>query len=635
MATTLNGMILESMENYAALPALKIRDGEVFKPITYRELGQVIQKLGTGLLDIGIGKGDRVGLISDNRYEWIMCDLAILGTGACDVPRGSDSTPKELEYILRHAEIGTAFVENRSQLDKVYAIAETLPDLKNLVLIENPGKLDRKRYRAIRVHTMQDLIEKGEALLAKGDHRFLKASRRVKPDDLATIIYTSGTTGEPKGVMLTHRNIMHNAVNSNKNVPITTGDRFLSILPAWHSFERSVEYVLLYVGASNAYSKPTAQVLLKDFETEKPNYITSVPRIWESLHSAILYKIGKESAVRRALFHLFVWAGIRRHKSVLMLKNLMPRFSPTGAFKRLFEVLTSSLAAAALKPAVLLGDKLVYAKIREKTGGELKAGISGGGALPSHVDDFFAGVGLTVLEGYGLTETSPIVAVRTFERPVPYTVGQLLPEVEVKIVDESGAELPRGMKGIIMVRGPLVMKGYYRNRQATEQVLHPDGWLNTGDLGRFTLDGELQITGRAKDTIVLLGGENVEPLPIEQKLGECALILQAMVVGQDRKKLGALIVPNFESLKAFAETEKIPFTSVEALLEDERVIGAYRQEIRALISHKNGFKTNELLTTFKLLPREFEVGKELTHTLKMKRNLIADMFGEHIEAMYR
>jgi long-chain acyl-CoA synthetase len=428
---------------------------------------------------------------------------------------------------------------------------------------------------------------------------------------------------------------MHNAVNSNKNVPITTGDRFLSILPAWHSFERSVEYVLLYVGASNAYSKPTAQVLLKDFETEKPNYITSVPRIWESLHSAILYKIGKESAARRALFHLFVWAGIRRHRSVLKLTNLMPRFAPTGALRRFFEVLSSSLAAAALKPAVLLGDKLVYGKIREKTGGKLKAGISGGGALPSHVDDFFAGVGLTVLEGYGLTETSPIVAVRTFERPVPYTVGQLLPEVEVRIVDECGAELPKGKKGIIMVRGPLVMKGYYRNREATEKVLQQDGWLNTGDLGRFTLNGELQITGRAKDTIVLLGGENVEPLPIEQKLGECALIHQAMVVGQDRKKLGALIVPSFENLKSFADAEKIPYASIETLLEDERVVNAYRQEIRTLISHKNGFKTNELLTTFTLLPKEFEVGKELTHTLKMKRNLIADMFRERIEAMYR
>ena len=238
MATTLNEMVFESAEKYADLPALKIREGEVFKPISYREFAQVIRKLGTGLIEMGIGKGDRVGLISDNRYEWIMCDLAVLGTGACDVPRGSDSTPKELEYILAHAEIETAFVENATQLDKVYAIAENLPLLKHLILIEDAGELDRKRYRAVRVHTMRGLIERGEALVAKGDDRFLNASRAVRPDDLATVIYTSGTTGEPKGVMLTHRNIMHNAVNACKNVPITTGDRFLSILPAWHSFER-------------------------------------------------------------------------------------------------------------------------------------------------------------------------------------------------------------------------------------------------------------------------------------------------------------------------------------------------------------------------------------------------------------
>ena len=634
MAATLNEMILESIEKYADLPALKIRTGDLFKPISYRELGEVIEKLGTGLIDLGIGKRERVGLISDNRYEWIMCDLAVLGTGACDVPRGSDSTPQELEYILRHAEINTAFVEDKVQLDKIYSIAESLPDLKTLIVIADDVKINKRHYRYIRVETMKGVIARGEELLKKGDRRYLRASRRVKPDDLATIIYTSGTTGVPKGVMLSHRNIMHNAVGSPVNVPITTGDRFLSILPAWHSFERSVEYVLLYVGASNAYSKPTAQVLLKDFATEKPTYVASVPRIWESLYSAIHYKISKESFVRRALFHGFVWAGIARHKSKMRAKNQMPRFEPAGKAKRFFEMIGSGAAAAFLKPAVCLGDKLVYSKIREKTGGKLKAGISGGGALQNHVDDFFAGVGIRVLEGYGLTETSPIVAVRTFERPIPYTVGQLLPETWVKIVDESGAELPRGRRGTIMVKGPLVMKGYYRNREATKSVLSADGWLNTGDLGRFTLDGEIQITGRAKDTIVLLGGENIEPMPIEQKLGECRFIRQAMVVGQDKKRLGVLLVPDFEALKEYSDDEKIRYSDLDDLLTNGRVLDLYRDEIRSRISHKNGFKTNELITSFKLLPREFEVGKELTHTLKMKRNLISDTYRDQIECMY-
>ncbi len=635
MATTLNEMIRESAEKYGSLPALKIREGEVFQPITYKELWDIIEALGTGLIDLGIGRGDHIGLISDNRYEWIMCDLAVLGIGARDVPRGSDSTAQELEFILRHAEIETSFVENAKQLNKLYAIAENLPELKNLIVISDDDKIHPDDYPLINVFTMKGMREKGKKLVENGDTRFRDAAAAVSADDLATIIYTSGTTGEPKGVMLSHGNIMHNVINSPKNVPITTGDRFLSILPAWHSFERTVEYILLYVGASNAYSKPTAQILMKDLELEKPNYIASVPRIWEALYNAIHYKISKESALKRSLFHTFVNAGIKHTKSRLRMKKLTPVFRPQPLFSRFGDYFVSVLRMILLRPAVLIGDRLVYSQIREKTGGELKAGISGGGALQEHIDDFFAGIGLCVLEGYGLTETSPIVAVRTFERPVPYTVGPLLREVEVKIVDENGRELPRGEKGIIMVKGPLVMQGYYKNEKATKEVLLPDGWLNTGDLGRLTHTGELQITGRLKDTIVLLGGENIEPAPIEQRLSASRFIRHVMVIGQDRKLLGALIVPDFEELKSFAENEHISYSGIDDLIQNPQIKSLYRGEIKALISPKHGFRAVEYISNFTLLPNEFEIGKELTHTLKMKRNLISDLYRGHIDSMYR
>jgi len=635
MSSTLNEMIMESAEKFSELPALKIREGEIFKPISYRKLYEIIQKLGTGLIDLGVKKDDRIGLISDNRFEWIMCDLAILGTGACDVPRGSDTTPQEIEYILRHSEVETVFVEDKNQLEKIYAIGENLPALKNLILISSEKETDPQNYSLMNIYTMDGLIKKGEELIAGGDRRFLNTSKAVKPDDVATIIYTSGTTGEPKGVMLTHQNIMHNVRNGPRSVPITKGDRFLSILPAWHSFERTCEYILLYVGASNAYSKPTAQVLLKDFETEKPNYIVSVPRIWEALYNAIHYKISKESAIKRGIFHFFVKTGIRYHKSRMRYKGLLPYYRPKKMFERMGEVLVSATRAFLLKPVIAVGDRLVYSKIREKTGGCLLAGISGGGALQSHVDDFFAGVRLRVLEGYGLTETSPIVAVRTFERPVPYTVGPLLEEVQVKIVDERGKKLPPGQKGIIMVKGPLVMKGYYRDPETTKKVITHDGWLNTGDLGRMTYEGELQITGRAKDTIVLLGGENIEPLPIEQKLTESIFIYQVMVVGQDKKTLGALIVPDFEKLEIYARNTGIEYASRDELLEHPTVKNLYRTEIKSLISPKNGFRAVEYIPTFSLLSREFEIGRELTQTLKIRRNIIADAYGEHIASMYR
>jgi long-chain acyl-CoA synthetase len=571
MATTLNEMIRESAQKYGDLPALKIREGEVFQPITYKELWDIIEALGTGLIDLGIGKGDHIGLISDNRYEWIMCDLAILGTGARDVPRGSDSTAQELEFILRHAEIETSFVENAKQLNKLYAIAENLPELKNLIVISDEDEIHPDDYPLINVFTMKGVREKGKKLVENGDIRFRDAASAVSADDLATIIYTSGTTGEPKGVMLSHGNIMHNVISAPKNVPITTGDRFLSILPAWHSFERTVEYVLLYVGASNAYSKPTAQILMKDLELEKPNYIASVPRIWEALYNAIHYKISRESVLKRSIFHAFVNTGIKHHKSLLRMKKLTPVFRPQPLFSRFGEYIASVFRMVLLQPAVLIGDRLVYSQIREKTGGELKAGISGGGALQEHIDDFFAGIGLCVLEGYGLTETSPIVAVRTFERPVPYTVGPLLRDVQVKIVNENGRELPRGEKGVVMVKGPLVMQGYYKNEKATREVLFPDGWLNTGDLGRLTYTGELQITGRLKDTIVLLGGENIEPSPIEQKLSASRFIRQVMVIGQDRKLLGALIVPDFEELKSYAESEHISYVGIDDLIKNPQI----------------------------------------------------------------
>jgi long-chain acyl-CoA synthetase len=635
MPSTLNEMIQESVGKYGDLPALKIRRGEVFHPISYRELGRMIEELGTGLIDLGVKRGEHLGLIADNRYEWMICDLAILGTGACDVPRGCDATPQEIEFILRHAGIGTVFVENRSQLEKLYAIAENLPELKTFILMCDGESVDPARFRLITLHTMESLMERGKELLKNGDTRFRERGGRVGPDDLATIIYTSGTTGQPKGVMLTHRNIMHNVINAPKNVPITRGDRFVSFLPTWHSFERTVEYVLLHVGASNAYSKPAAQVLIKDFEAEKPHYVSSVPRIWEALYNAILYKISRESTIRRALFHFFVQIGIRHHRHRMTYKNLMPKFEPGRLFSRPAEIITSGAALLWLTPLRALGDRLVFSKIRERTGGELKAGISGGGALPSHIDEFFAGVGLCVLEGYGLTETSPIVAVRTFERPVPYTVGPLLRGVEVKIVDERGTPLSRGARGLIMVRGDLVMKGYYKDQKATKKVLDPDGWLNTGDLGRLALAGELQITGRAKDTIVLTGGDNIEPMPIEQKLTESRYVHQVIIIGQDRKTVGALIVPDFEALHEYAAQEGVAFREDRDLIESPAIRSLFRREIKELISPKNGFRAVEYVSSFRLLPRAFEVGKELTQTLKMKRNFISDIYREDIQALYR
>jgi len=401
------------------------------------------------------------------------------------------------------------------------------------------------------------------------------AARR--PEDIAVILYTSGTTGTPKGVVLEHRNIAHNLRVLPPLVDIRAGDVWVSVLPPWHSFEMTVQLAAFSLGCCTVYSDKRR--LRDDLRAYRPHFFASVPRVWESVREGALKAIREKGPLARALF-----------RAALFASRLRLRGNPL------------------LLPLDLLGRKLFYGKIRAATGGRLKCAISGGGYLPLEVDEFFAAAGVRLLVGYGLTETAPVVALRRPEANVLGTIGRPVPETEVRV----------GPTGTLLVRGPQVMRGYYRDEALTRRVLDSSGWFDTGDLGRMTPEGDLVFVGRAKDTIVLSGGENVEPEPIENRLRQSPLIEQIMLVGQDRKTLGALVVPREEA-------------ATDPCLE-ERLRELFRQRTGPAA----GQPPWETVARFVVLREPFTPENGLlTATLKMRRHLIAERYRDAIEGLYR
>jgi long-chain acyl-CoA synthetase len=626
MYTTLPEMFAATVAAHGHRPAFKVKDRDAFRAITFAQLDQSVRDFSAGLINLGVTAGEHVGLVADNCLPWIISDLAILHAGAADVPRGSDSTADELAYILGHAEVRVAILENGDQLTKIDARRERLPHLSTCIVMDE-GFTETSKH----VLRFDAVVERGGALRAKGDRALEERAAAIRRDDLATIIYTSGTTGEPKGVQLSHGNLLHQVNVIPDVVTFTPEDRFLSLLPPWHSFERAAEYVAIAYGCSTAYT--SVKDVGADLLLERPTYMASVPRIWESIYDKVLVTVAKQGRRKAALFRGLIAIAEAYKRLDRIARGAEPRYEVQGYFAEKATRAVARVRATALAPLYRLADRK-FAPIRAKTGSCLKGAISGGGALPAHVDRFFDAVGIEILEGYGLTETAPVLAVRLPGQAKLGTVGPVIPGTQVKIVGPSGESLAPGETGVIHVKGPQVMRGYYKRSDATQAVLSRDGWLNTGDLGRLTLTGELAITGRAKDTIVLLGGENVEPKPVEKALSESPYVAQVMVVGQDQKALGALIVPNEEQVMAHCKEAGLACaTYPEALVHDE-IRSLFTCEMRRLVCAERGFKPHERVRRFALLPEPFSVGRELTHTLKMRRNVIAQMYADEIAGMF-
>ncbi len=603
----------------------------VFQPIKWGELYETARQLGAGLLSLQVKRNDHIGIISDNRKEWLMADMAMLAIGCADVPRGSDSMPNEIAYILKHANCAVSFVENETQYQKLLGIKPSLPSLETIVVMDEDFETLADRQQGVRVLTFQGLMELGRSYLEKNQTCFEEEIEKSTPEELATIIYTSGTTGEPKGVMLSHANYMHQIQAPHKPLDVSERDVFMSVLPVWHSFERAVEYFVLFAGCTMGYSQPISQVLREDFQKLRPTVLPSVPRIWERFKQTVYKTVNDEGGLKKALFNFFISIGSTHAKLLTRFRGLKPQFEKRSRF---LDMLVAFFPLLLLTPLRLLGNLLVFKKLKARLGGRFRFGVSGGGALPPHVDDFFAAAGILLLEGYGLTESSPIVSVRDCRRPVPDTIGVPLSGVEVKVVDESGNVLAPGQKGVLHVKGLNIMQGYLKKPEETSAAVDVEGWLDTGDLAMLTHRGEIKILGRVKETIVLLGGENIEPAPIEDTLNESEFIEQAMVVGQDKKNLAALIVPNMEAVEEYAKTYGIVYEDTGDLLSHDEITNLIMGEIGSRVNPRRGFKLFERINRIRLLPEPFEVGTQITHTLKLKRNVIADMLAHEIEELF-
>ncbi|MDD4278685.1 MAG: AMP-binding protein, partial [Candidatus Sumerlaeales bacterium] len=462
------------------------------------------------------------------------------------------------------------------------------------------------------------------------DYDFDKIREEVSIDDLATIVYTSGTTGIPKGVMLTHSNLISQLIYLDAGLrdDYPPGLKQLAMLPAWHAYERMAEYFLTYQIIPTLYYT-SKRHLKRDIVDIQPAVIPCVPRIWEMIFENIRTQVSKQSPFKQKMFHFFVDFGklyiYCRRKAFNLELRKVKRSILDRAVQLLFVML--------LYPLYKFADVIVFKKIRNTIATHLVAAISGGGSLSPYIDDFFETIGIVLLNGYGLSETSPVIAVRSLKHNVRGSVGRVAEKTDIEIRSEDGVALPQGKSGQIWIRGPQVMKGYYKNEEETRKVL-VDGWFNTGDLGWLSCTGDLVISGRAKDTIVLSSGENIEPEPIEGMLRESPLIADLVVIGQDRKSLSALVIPDMAYL---AEALNLPpETSPKDIVANSKATQLVKQEIVALMKEHGGFKAHEMIQQILLLDEPFtEANGLLTQTLKPKRNPISKRYAEEIDKLYR
>jgi len=565
--------LVESFKNRYS-PCLSAQ--ALYNTIHFVEAYNIIKNLSRGFLDSGILPGDRVMIVSKNSPEWMLTSLGLNYAGIIDVPRSEKASDSEINYIVKHSAPKLIIVDDEKTFER-------LKDHKNIMSFKKISGIT----------CFEDIKQKG-----KESETEIPA---VYPETVASHLYTSGTTGEPKGAELSHENYTSNIMALMARKIVNDKDKATSVLPLWHVFERMVQYMLLAHGAEIFYS--SIYDLKKDIKEQKPTLISVVPRILDNIYSkSILSKIRQFGFVKKSLFNASI-----QMSALARRKGLNPL--------RLF-------GAAPL--AVM--ERIMFKKLREELGGRLRKVISGGGKLPLEVETFFFAAGIPVLEGYGLTETSPVIAVREIDNNEPGTVGKPLENLKVKILDpESGKELPRGKTGVVFVKGPSVMKGYYKNAYETEKVFS-DGWFDTGDLGTIRKNGNLEIKGRIKNIIVLSNGENISPERIEDTLKKSPMISNTIVVGQDWKSLGALIEPDFEAIGEIIEN----FTGN---LDDPEVIKKFKHEIREYVNPLTGFREFECISAFRLLKRPLKYGKEITETLKVKRNVVEAEFSSEIKSL--
>lgn len=563
----------------------------VYEPIPYDSLEQDVQYFGAFLRENGISPKDRVAILSENRPGWYLADMAILNIGAIDVPLYPSLPPNQIEYILRNCSAKGIVVSNMLQLGKILSIWQNLPDL-NLVIVMN--RLEEPIEEVIDLNRVK---EAGSKIL--DSKPWILDGIKVEPDDTATIIYTSGTTGLPKGVMLTHGNLCENVKSCSSVIRLDETDCSLSFLPLSHAYERTGGYYLLFACGAAIYLAESIETISLNIAEAKPTIIFTVPRLFDRMKANMLKQISSESAIKQKIFNWAVKTGEQYHRQM----NEKNRASITLSIQH------------------NLADKLVYHKIRKKFGGRLRYFVSGGAALPQKIGEFFQALGINILEGFGLTETSPVTNVNRPDKIKFGTVGPAVKNVQVKIAED----------GEILLKGPNIMKGYWQDETATKEVIR-DGWFYSGDIGEIDRDGYLKITDRKKHIIVTSGGKNIAPQPIENLIIESAFVDQVIVIGEKRPFLIAVIVPDFVKLNEYAAQNSISAKTNKELIENKAIQQIYEKLMRNI---SRQLATHEKVRKFLLIEEAFSIEKgNMTPTMKLKRKTITEKYAQEIDKVY-
>lgn len=592
---------------------------------TYEQLNQQIQKFAAGLQALGVVSTEngtstppRVALFADNSPRWMIADQGIIAAGAADVVRSGSADIDELVYILRDSGSISLVVEDLALLKKLSDRLQDLPIHLIIILSEEDPNPDENLP-----------VVKFSQVIATGEDRPLKPANQ-NLETLATLIYTSGTTGKPKGVMLTHGNLLYQINAIATVIQPQPGECTLNILPTWHSFGRTGEYFFLSQGCTQIYTNK--RYLKKDFQEYKPHYVISVPRIWESIYEAVQKQLREQPANKQKLAKFFLDVSQRYIEARRISQGLVLQINPPSQSEKLI----GSLQSWGLWPIHKLGEKIVYQKIRQATGGRLKFAVSGGGSLAMHLENFFEIIGTDLLVGYGLTETSPVLSARRYWENLRGSAGKPIPGTEIKIVEpETRKSLAAGEKGVVWARGPQIMAGYYQNPEATQKAIDSEGWFDTGDIGWITPGNDLVLTGRAKDTIVLTNGENIEPQPIEDACARSQYIDQIMLVGQDQKFLGALIVPNIEAVELWAAPGNPSESKPQIDWESQAVQELFRQELNREVKNRPGYRPDDRIGPFRLILEPFTIENGMmTQTLKIKRPVVTEHYRDMINGMF-
>lgn len=579
---------------------LKHKVDKLYVDITYQQFKRDVELSAHGLLSLGVKEGDKVVILAENRPEWMMIDFSIVGIGAVDVPLYPSLTPKDIGFIINNSESKTVVVSNKLLLSKFLKVKDECPKVENIIVFN-----DKDADTSVTgLYSLTQLKKMGEEHMKFNPGMFAELNASVKEYDLCTIIYTSGTTGEPKGVLLTHNNIVSNVIACLDILPVTSKELFLSFLPLCHIFERMAGFYLGLASGSQVAFAQSIETVPQNMVEVRPTLMTAVPRLFERFYSRVMKTVEAGPEKKQKIFH---W-GLQVGKDYVKAKK-------------------AGKIGTALKLKHKVADTLVLKKIRERTGGRLKFFVSGGAALPKHLGEFFEALGILIIEGYGLTESSPVIACNRFEAYKFGSVGKVVPGVQVKILKEY----PEAPDGEILAKGPNIMQGYYKLPADTAETIK-NGWLHTGDIGYIDDEGFLLITDRKKNLFKTSGGKYVAPTPIENLFLANKFIEQFVLIGDKRTFLSALIVPDYDALKDYAAANHCEYVDIPDLIKKKEIIQLYEKEI---VNIQKALSSYEKVRKFALMERAFTIEDgEMTPSMKIRRKIVEHKYQEEIERMY-